>query len=107
MDNIELIEKLKLLLKDKIMIVNSDEYKNDAYNIYVSCSEKSNIKKNQCMDNKLMVPKIVIDDFYHMLAMDIKNPIKTKLLTYISSGIFDSMDFIHRDNEILDIYIEN
>jgi hypothetical protein len=107
MDNIELIDKLKKLLKDNIEIVNSDVFTNDINNIYVSCGEPSNVKKNQCVNNKLTVPSNAIDDFYYMLCMDIKNPIKTKLLTYISSGIFDSMEFINRDNEILEIFIEN
>jgi hypothetical protein len=54
-----------------------------------------------------MIPKDLIDDFYHMLSSDIKNPIKTNILASIFSGVFDSMDFITRENEILDIFIEN
>ena len=106
-----LMHELKQLLKDKITSVENDKeipYNSIQFsNIYTSCSEKSNIKKGQCINNKLMIPSELIGDFYHMLCMDIKNPIKTKILTSLSSGIFDSMDFIYRNNEILDIYIEN
>jgi hypothetical protein len=55
MDTIELIDKLKKLLKDKITIADLDVFTNGVDNIYVSCGDPSNIKKNQCVNNKLIV----------------------------------------------------
>jgi len=110
----ELIKKIKDIMSNHIKIIDTQiDTQMDAQidtqidNIYISCGEKSIINKNQCNGAKLLLPKDIIEDFYHILAMDIKNPTKTKLFTSLSAGIFDSMDFIKRDNEILEIYIEN
>jgi hypothetical protein len=104
----ELIKKIKNIMANHIKEQDSDESNIDKIsNIYISCGEKSIINKVQCHGSKLLLPKSIIEDFYHILAMDIKNPTKTKLFTSLSAGIFDSMDFIKRDNEILEIYIEN
>lgn len=100
-----LIKQLKILLSNNILI--SNEKNNETGNLYTSCSDPSSIFKTQCKNNKLIVPPDVIEDFYSILAMDIKNPTKTKMLTSLSAGIFDSMEFIHRENEILDIFIES
>jgi hypothetical protein len=100
-----LIKQLKILLSNNILI--SNEKNNETGNLYTSCSDPSSIFKTQCKNNKLIVPPDVIEDFYLILAMDIKNPTKTKMLTSLSAGIFDSMEFIHRENEILDIFIES
>ena len=106
MEKNNLLLELKKLMKDRIHL-----YKNNtnikSNNIYISCSEKSSIDNNHCLNNKLLVPESVADEFYDILAMDIKNPTKFNLLSSISAGIFDSMDFIRRENEILDIFIEN
>lgn len=100
-----LIKQLKILLSNNILI--SNEKNNETGNLYTSCSDTSSIFKNQCKNNKLIVPTDAIEDFYSILAMDIKNPTKTKMLTSLSAGIFDSMEFIYRENEILDIFIES
>jgi hypothetical protein len=100
-----LIKELKTLLSNNILI--SDEKNNETGNLYTSCGDKSSIFKTQCKNNKLIVPPDAIEDFYSILAMDIKNPTKTKMLTSLSAGIFDSMEFIRRENEILDIFIES
>jgi hypothetical protein len=105
LDQISLIKELKNMLSNNIYITNEKNI--DISNLYTSCNDKSTILKNQCRDNKLMIPSDTIDDFYSILAMDIKNPTKTKLLTSLSAGIFDSMEFIRRENETLDIFIEN
>jgi hypothetical protein len=139
MDTLDLIDELKILLQDSIIIGNSataipigvecsatnsnddityDDIANDdstydditnsnSNNIFTSCKSKSTLQKKQCKNNRLIIPKDIIDEFYHMLSADIKNPIKTNILASISSGVFDSMDFIIRENEILDIFIEN
>ena len=104
----ELIKKIKNIMEGHIKIQEQNEPNIDKIsNIYISCGEKSIINKVQCDGSKLLLPRGIIEDFYHILAMDIKNPTKTKLFTSLSAGIFDSMDFIKRDNEILEIYIEN
>jgi len=100
-----LIKQLKILLSNNILI--SNEKNNETGNLYTSCSDPSSIFKTQCKNNKLIVSPDAIEDFYSILAMDIKNPTKTKMLTSLSAGIFDSMEFIHRENEILDIFIES
>lgn len=105
LDHISLIKELKNMMNNNIYI--TDEKNINISNLYTSCNDKSAILKNQCKNNKLMVPSNTIEDFYSILAMDIKNPTKTKLLTSLSAGIFDSMDFIRRENETLDIFIEN
>jgi hypothetical protein len=105
----ELIKKIKNIMEDHIKEIESTNSPENvtSNNIYISCGEKSIVNKSQCHGSKLLLPKDIIEDFYHILAMDIKNPTKTKLFTSLSAGIFDSMDFIRRDNEILEIYIEN
>ena len=133
MDTLDLIDELKILLQNSIIIGNganitnadstyanstTNNTKNDdiiydnitninSNNIFTSCKSKSTLQKKQCKNNRLIIPKDMIDEFYHMLSADIKNPIKTNILASISSGVFDSMDFIIRENEILDIFIEN
>ena len=137
MDTLDLIDELKILLQNSIIIGNDANITNadstyansttnnaknnditydninitydniNSNNIFTSCKSKSTLQKKQCKNNRLIIPKDMIDEFYHMLSADIKNPIKTNILASISSGVFDSMDFIIRENEILDIFIEN
>ena len=99
-----LINELKKIMTPYISI---SDIKIESTNLYISCNEKSSINTKHCINKKLIIPEDIIEDYYHILAMDIKNPTKSYLLTAISAGAFDSMDFIKHKNEILDIFIEN
>ena len=104
MEDIFLIDELKKLMKPHIY---PTDLKIESNNMYISCSEESSITKKHCHTKKLVVPEDILEDYFQILARDVKNPTKSHLLTAISAGVFDSMEFIKHDNEILDIFIEN
>lgn len=73
-------------------------------NIYVSCAEPSSVHESApalCVGRRLAVPADRLDDFYDILAADIRNPSKTELLAAISAGVFDPLTFIRRPGENL------
>jgi hypothetical protein len=73
-------------------------------NIYVSCAEPSSVHDSapaMCVGRRLAVPADRLDDFYDILAADIRNPGKTELLAAISAGVFDPLTFIRRPGENL------
>jgi len=77
-------------------------------NMYVSCAEKSAVHgtaSGLCSGHRLAVPADRIDDFYDILAADVRNPGKTGLLAAISAGVLNSLDFIRRPGEHLDIVL--
>ena len=78
-------------------------------NMYVSCAEKSAVhgttRAGLCAGHRLAVPADRIDDFYDILAADVRNPGKTGLLAAISAGVLNSLDFIRRPGEHLDIVL--
>ena len=102
-----LVEELKKLMGPHIYINSAINTDIKSMNLYIACEEESSIIKKHCHQKKLIVPNDIIEDYYQLLAMDVKNPTKSYLLTSISAGSFDSMEFIIHENEILDIFIEN
>jgi hypothetical protein len=76
-------------------------------NMYVSCAEESAVNvgdpSGMCFKRRLVVPADRLEDFYDILAADVRNPGKMELLAAISAGVLDSLDFIRRPGEHLDI----
>ena len=71
-------------------------------NIYVSCAEDSSVGASTlCVGRRLAVPADRLDDFYDILAADVRNAGKTELLAAISAGVFDPLTFIRRPGESL------
>ena len=72
-------------------------------NLYVACGDARGhaAAAAHCARQKLVVPADRIDDFYDILAADILNPGKTGLLSAVSAGVFDPLDFIRRPGEHL------
>jgi hypothetical protein len=50
---------------------------------------------------KLAVPQDQLGDFFDILASDVRNPSKTGLLSAVSAGVFDPLEFIRRPGEHL------
>lgn len=74
----------------------------DPANVYVACSDGA---APHCEGRRLAVPADRLDDFYDILAADVRNPGKTGLLTAVSAGVFDPLDFIRRPGENLSIVV--
>ena len=74
-------------------------------NMYVSCAEASVLHSGPglCVGPRLAVPAERLDDFYDILAADVRNPGKEGLLAAISAGVLDPLDFIRRSGEHLEI----
>jgi hypothetical protein len=72
-----------------------------AQHIFVSCSEASSIPSGQCSGRRLVVPADRIDDFFDILAADVRNPGKSGLLSALSAGVFDPLDFQRHPGEHL------
>ena len=76
-------------------------------NMYVSCAEASAVHGDDaaglCAGRRLVIPEDRLEDFYDILAADVRNPGKTGLLAAISAGVFDPLLFIRRPGEILTI----
>lgn len=95
------VAEIKRMMSDHIEIT-SDVLYTEQHNIYTPCSEKS-ILSVACRGGKLMVPKERIDEMYDILAYDVHNKGKSSILSAISSGVFDPLDFIRRPGEHLTI----
>lgn len=95
-----LIKKLKEIMNNKYILGEIKDIP-QYYNIFTSCSNESN--QFFCKDNKIIVPKDKIDDFFDILSDDIMNRSKTYILMSASSGIFNYFDFIRRPHEFIEI----
>jgi hypothetical protein len=49
------------------------------------------------------VPEDRLDAFYDILAADVQNPSKAGLLSAVSAGVFDPLDFVRRPGEHLSV----
>ena len=121
----EVVDEIKLIMGPHIEVVESANF--NINNMFASCGEEKNkglaandisfmnsrsqlnIKLStateHCVNRKLMIPKDRIDDYYSALASDIRNPGKSKLLTSVSAGVFDPLNFIQRMGEHLTVTI--
>jgi hypothetical protein len=74
-------------------------------NIYVACSEAGPTSKGQCVGRALAVPADRLDDFYDILAADVRNAGKAGLLAAVSAGVFEPLDFTRRAGEHLAVRV--
>jgi hypothetical protein len=73
-------------------------------NVYVSCGEAGEgAPQAQCAGGRLRVPEDRLDAFYDILAADVQNPSKAGLLSAVSAGVFDPLDFVRRPGEHLSV----
>lgn len=107
----EVAAALRDLLEPRVVAVPPGRWAATPGNIYVSCAEaprspaEAPAVQQQCVDRKLAVPEDRLADFYDILAADVRNPSKTGLLTAVSAGVFDPLDFIRRPGEHLSIAV--
>ena len=99
----EIVNSLKVLMKNVIDVNTTYSLNDEINNIYVACS--SSLDNNICKNNKLVIPYNKIDEFYDILASDIMNPYNTSLNILCISGIFDELEFIKRPDENIVIEI--
>lgn len=97
----ETIQAVKEMLKSRIEVGEIKKLP-DNWNIYTPCSEKG-VSTGACHNGKLVVPPDRIDELYDILAYDIHNTGKSSILSTISSGVFDPLNFIRRPGEHLTI----
>ncbi len=99
----EIVTELKKLMADKVHLL--EEYPEEPPdNIYVAC-HKNPTKQSHCINGKTIVLNDMIESYYDLLATDILNNSKKYIISSLSSGVIDSLSFIHRQNETLNIYI--
>lgn len=98
----EVTSAIKILMSDHV--VESEMAPVKLTNIFVSCVEKTSVLMDSvCVNHKLAVPADRLNDFYQILAADVRNPGKTDIITAISSGVFNYLDFIYRVGEHINI----
>jgi hypothetical protein len=99
----EVVAALHVLMDPRILAVENKASPppNQAQHIFVSCSEVSSIPSGQCSGRRLVVPADRIDDFFDILAADVRNPGKGGLLSALSAGVFDPLDFQRHPGEHL------
>jgi hypothetical protein len=93
-----LINELKRLMSSNVTVGESPAAEAQK-NIYLTCSEE--VDSTNCSGGKLIVPESRINDLYDILASDIRNKSKTNVISAISSGVFDPLNFIRRPGEHL------
>ena len=101
----EVVSALRGLMAPRVT-ASADAAGRTLANMYVSCAEESavhGVASGMCAGRHLVVPAERLDDFYDILAADVRNPGKTGLLAAISAGVLDPLDFIRRPGERLDI----
>ena len=94
------VTAVRALMQDRVVAISSAS--TAPPNMYVSCTESSDITKEQCVNRQLAVPSDRLDDFYDILAADVQNPGKTGLLSAISAGVFDPLKFITSSRRALE-----
>jgi hypothetical protein len=103
----EVVNSLRGLLAPRVSVVSRERWERDpkiAQNMYVACSgPDASSSTTQCENNLLVVPDDRIEEFYDILAADVRNPSKTAQLTAVSAGVFDPLDFIRRLGEHLTV----
>ena len=76
----------------------------DPSNVYAACSgSRAAPGAAQCEGQRLAVPAGRLDDFYDILAADVRNPGKAGLLAAASAGVFDALEFLRRPGEHLSV----
>ena len=95
----ETVEALKKIIH--IHIVDSPVF--NLSNMYISCSEKTAIDQPYCKNSKLVVAADRVDELFDILAFDIHNDGKARLLASLSAGVFNPFNFIRRKYEHLTI----
>ncbi len=94
------VAELRKILAPRIEVVPGDTTP-AAGNMYVACAAPGGEPGTHCVARKLAVPRRRIGDFYEILARDVLNPGKAGLLSAMSAGVFDPLDFIRRPGEHL------
>lgn len=74
----------------------------DPDNMYAACADRGG---PQCLGARLAVEASRLDDFYDILAADVRNAGKGPLLTAVSAGVFAPLDFIRRPGEHLSVTV--
>ena len=104
----KVITELRAIVKDFTTIGKiSDNIK--FQNMYMSCSDINTFEKKiqeYCDKNKLIVEsQKILDNLIHLLAMDIKSPLKLKYIfsSVFSYNIINYFDFIKRPHENISI----
>lgn len=103
----EVVSALRTLMAPRITVtpLGSNPVAHQPSHIFVSCSETSSVPSEQCSGRRLVVPAERIDDFYDILAADVRNPGKEGLLSALSAGVFDPLDFQRRPDEHLTVVL--
>jgi hypothetical protein len=96
--------KLKLAMANNISVVQVLPESYRVSNMYTSCIT-SNVRHGMCQDDKLIIPIEREDELYDILASDIRNVHNIDMISMISSGIFNPVEFIRRPGEQLKIII--
>ena len=92
------LEKIRDLLKDSVFISNIIP---ELPNYYNTCDNGG----EQCKNNKLIISQEKFDKYTEILLSDILNNNKKYLVSNITSGIIDNLNFIKRENENIALVI--
>lgn len=71
-------------------------------NIYTSC-QYSTLNQPQCKKKRLRIPVNHFENYIHILAADILNPLKHSTLLLTGLGVIDDLQFILRPQEIISV----
>ena len=98
--------KLKQAMANNIAVVDTLPASYRTSNMYTSCTT-NDVRHGMCQDDKLIVPAEREDEMYDILASDIRNAHNTDMVSMVSSGVFNPVEFIRRPGEQLKIAINN
>jgi hypothetical protein len=93
----EVVSALRAILAPRVVPADGAAPPAPLANMYISCTEASAVHADApgpCVGRQLTVPAERLDDFYDILAADVRNPSKRGLLAAISAGVFDPLSFI-------------
>jgi hypothetical protein len=72
-------------------------------NMFVACSEQTDLPRSQCVDGRLAIADRDLAGFFDCLARDVHSAGKATLLSAASAGVLDGLDFIRRPDEHITI----
>jgi hypothetical protein len=96
--------ELRRLLRDSVAEVGAgrEGAREGAPNAYVSCGEPTAAPRGQCEGARLALPADLADDFFALLAADVRDPGKASLLAAAAGGVFEPLEFVERPGERLE-----
>jgi hypothetical protein len=99
----DVVRECRRVLADHVEV--GDDSGVGPVNVYAACSEQKRLRDAadapQCRRGKLLVPADRIDDFYDILAADVRNPYRETAL--VAAGSFDPLNFVRRVGETLTV----